>query len=379
MSDLKSPEDILSHAYELAEQKLAHSFINDEEIKKRVENITNSSNKSGARVAMTSMLAKLHKPEIDVRKPYTEIDGDNAFSGRSYDERYISPFNHKYELGLNSTSGFLTPAFRNINYPLTTNLQMEGRPKQMYQDLLNLLDDVYQNRIQPDSVLNEFVRLLIAQRNEKRARIASILGEINRGADEKLPPSSEMIIHLIQQHLNMKNASRLPVLVVAAAYKAAENKLGERVLPLYGHNSADEQTGAFGDVHICLVGDNNVVTVYEMKDKPVTKGDIDTVIAYKLSRAEYRIDNYLFITTVEVANDVTKYAASMYEQTGGTEIAILDCMGFARHFLHLFHRLRLEFLNAYQELVLAEPESAINYTLKENLLVLRRNIETAND
>jgi DNA adenine methylase len=54
-------------------------------------------------------------------------------------------------------------------------------------------------------------------------------------------------------------------------------------------------------------------------------------------------------------------------------------MGFARHFLHFFHRLRLEFLNAYQELVLAEPESAVNYTLKENLLVLRRNIETAND
>jgi DNA adenine methylase len=61
---------------------------------------------------------------------------------------------------------------------------------------------------------------------------------------------------------------------------------------------------------------------------------------------------------------------------GGVEIAIWDCIDFLRHFLHLFHRLRLGFLEAYQELVLAEPESAVSQPLKEAFLALRRAAES---
>ncbi len=57
------------------------------------------------------------------------------------------------------------------------------------------------------------------------------------------------------------------------------------------------------------------------------------------------------------------------------EIAVLDCMGFLRHFLHLFHRLRTEFLDAYQDLVLSQPESAVNQALKEAFLALRKAAE----
>jgi len=187
-----------------------------------------------------------------------------------------------------------------------------------------------------------------------------------------------MLIDLVGQHLAMKKASRLPVLVVAAAYKATEDRLGERVLPLHSHNAADEQTGAFGDVEIHILGDDNVVTAYEMKDRSVTEDDVNVALS-KISKAEHRIDNYIFITTSDIEPAVRAYASSLYTPTGGTEIAILDCIGFLRHFLHLFHRLRLEFLEAYQDLVLKEPESAVNQTLKEALLVLRRNYETASN
>ena len=53
-------------------------------------------------------------------------------------------------------------------------------------------------------------------------------------------------------------------------------------------------------------------------------------------------------------------------------MVILDCIGFLRHFLHLFHRIRLQFLDAYQELVLAEPDNIVRQELKEAFLVLRR-------
>ena len=50
---------------------------------------------------------------------------------------------------------------------------------------------------------------------------------------------------------------------------------------------------------------------------------------------------------------VSDHAATLYESTGGTEFVVLDCLGFLRHFLHLFHRRRGKFLDAYQSLVKA--------------------------
>ncbi|MSS67581.1 DNA methyltransferase, partial [Xylella fastidiosa subsp. multiplex] len=77
--------------------------------------------------------------------------------------------------------------------------------------------------------------------------------------------SSEVIVTLISQHLACKNASRLPVLVVAAAYQAVGAMLSESMVLLNAHNAADLQTGSLGDVEICMMGSDVVVTAYEMK------------------------------------------------------------------------------------------------------------------
>jgi hypothetical protein len=121
--------------------------------------------------------------------------------------------------------------------------------------------------------------------------------------------------------------------------------------------------------------DNNVVTVYEMKDKRVTINDIDVAVT-KVANYSNRISNYLFITTHPIEPSVAEYGAKFYEQTGGTEFAVLNCLEFLRHFLHLFHRIREDFLNAYQELVMQEPDSAVSQALKEAFLVLRQAAET---
>jgi hypothetical protein len=182
-------------------------------------------------------------------------------------------------------------------------------------------------------------------------------------------------VALLEQHLRCKGSSRLPVLIVAAAYEAAKARLGEQVLSLTAHNAADEQTGALGDVQITLLGDNHVVTSYEMKNKPVQRADIDRALQKIASHGKH-VQNYIFITTEPVADDVREYAKSQYD-VAGVEIAILDCIGFLRHFLHLFHRLRKNFLDTYQALVLREPDSAVSQALKEAFLALRQAAETA--
>lgn len=163
----------------------------------------------------------------------------------------------------------------------------------------------------------------------------------------------------------------MPVLVVAAIYETLAPHIQERILPLESHNAADSQTQALGDVQIVVLDANEaVITCYEMKTRRVTINDIDVVIQEKLAHTHHPIDNYIFITTETIEPQVSAYARSRYELTG-IELVVLDCISFLRHFLHLFHRQRTEFLDIYQRILLAEPDSAVSQSLKEVFLALR--------
>jgi len=326
---------------------------------------------------ITCALAKIHQPTVDIRKPYTEIGDPDVYSGRAeYDEKYVGPFATMHQLPVNSTTAFLTPSFRTINVPLASPLVISDRPKQMYADVIQLLDDVYEGRITAESLLIETLRQLLLLKQEQEERMTQLLRELQTSG-QGVPLSTEEIVQLIEQHLASPKTSRLPVLIIAAAYHVAAEKLGEWVRPLYPHNAADEQTGALGDVEITLMDDDEVVTCYEMKAKEVTVADIDLAVQ-KIANAGKRIDNYIFITTVAIDKDVAEYARALYRETGGIEFAILDCIGFLRHFLHLFHRIRQDFLQTYQTFLLAEPESAVSQPVKELFLTLRRVAELDN-
>lgn len=372
---MPTPAEVLEDAYARAAANLSEVVIHDAAIAERIDFVCRClSNRAGVRLLMACMLAKVDRPGVDPRQPYTEIQGESCFSGRFYDERYVTAFITAHDLPCNSTTAFLTPALRNIDRPLTTDVSIVGRPPRVYSDTLKLLEDVAQGRASAEDVLTDAIRVLILIREEKAGRMATLLAGIRRN-EGALPLATEAIVKLIVQHLACKNSSRLPVLLVAAAYQVAGERLGEHARPLQSHNSADEQTGAMGDVEVCLSNDENVVTTYEMKGKKVAEEDVDRAIQ-KVVASGHRIDNYIFITTEPIVEEVREYARSMYEKTGGMEVAVLDCVGFVRHFLHLFHRSRMEFLDAYQAFVLAEPDSAVRQPLKEAFLSLRQDAES---
>jgi DNA adenine methylase len=367
---------LLETALQRAQASAGRSFIQDGKIAERVLSVVNCpGNRAGARLLLSCMLAKLNRPEVDPHKPYIKIGGKDCFSGRSYDEQFIGAFITKHDLPCNSTTAFLTPTLRNMDQTLTTRVVLVGRPMAMYQSALLVLDDVRTGKVEAQDVLNETIRLLLLDRDASKARLATLLSGIGRVPDA-LPLSSEDTVNLIEQHLRCKGSSRLPVLIVAAAYKAAKKRLGERVLNLAAHNAADEQTGAVGDVQITVLGDDKVVTSYEMKHKTVQRSDIDRALQ-KIAAQGRHVQNYIFITTEPVTDEIRSYARVKYDETGGVEIAVLDCIGFLRHFLHLFHRIRKDFLDQYQVLVLREADSAVSQGLKEAFLALRQAAESA--
>ena len=372
---MAEPIEILNAALRRANTDLERPLVADQQVREDAGYVArNLKNRAGVRLVMACLLAKLHRPDIDIRKPYTEIGDADAFSGRTYDERYITTFINEHNLPCNSTTAFLTPALRNRNTTLTKDVNLVGKPPQLYQAVLNLLDDVHSGHVAADALIAEIVRLLLIDRNERQQRIEALVATLNT-AEDAVPLSSEDIVNLIEKHMSLKGTSRLSVLVVAAAYQSAEEFLGEKVLKLQAHNAADIQTGALGDVEITLLADDEIVTSYEMKNKRVTREDIDRALQ-KLLLSSKRVNNYIFITTEPVDEEVQDYARSLYPETGGIEFVILDCVGFIRHFLHLFHRLRSRFLEAYQTLILAEPQSAVSQPVKEAFLAMRQAAET---
>ncbi len=365
-------EILIAHTVEA--EKSENEFIEDKEIVKKIETVcSNIRIKAPIRFLLSCCIAKMDNPEVDIRKPYTEIKGNDTFSGRSYDEKYVQHIIEEYNLPCNSTTAFLTPAFRNRNSIMLSNTELVGRNPALYKTALELLELTHNETISPEQLFKEIIKQLFLIRNQNADRIKQLIKSL-QGDNSDNFLSSEQIITLLKQHLASKNSSRLPVLIVAAAYKTVSDLIDEDIKPLQSHNAADKQTGSFGDIEVTLSTEKNIVTSYEMKNKKITKSDIETALK-KIAKSKTKISNYIFITTDIIEKEVSDYAKTIYD-IAGIEIAILDCIGFIRHFLHFFHRHRTEFLEKYQELVLAEPNSSVNQPLKEVFLTLRQAAET---
>ena len=260
MNDI-NPLEILEKLYLLANKNLSKSLVTAT-TKDKVELICRcNSNKAPIRFLMSCLLAKIHNPKIDIRKPYTEIEGNDTYSGRFYDEKFVELFVHKFKLPCNPTTAYLTPAFRNLDRLLTTELVLVGRPREIYVNTLDILDIVYTQKEKDENVLQEIIRLLLIIKAEDELRMQQLIADLKQ-TDDILPLASEEIVMLLTQHLNCKGSSRLPVLIVVSAYQAVKERIGEVNKALKAHTAADKQTGSIGDVEITLANDDHIVTCY---------------------------------------------------------------------------------------------------------------------
>lgn len=366
-------ESILESSYnDAVTAKSQQAFVTDTTIASKIMSVCEcESNKAPIRYLLTALLAKTFDSGIDTRQPYPNL-GENSFSGRNIDEKTIQPFIHKYELPCNDTTAFLTPAFRTVETALTKSSFEKCRPAYVYYDMMDILDYVECHPKISKDILTQLIKDLIDIKKRNEEAIAQMISQLSFQKSQDL--SSEEITNLLIQHLHCKGSSRLPVLMFAAAYQSVQPFFHEEIKPLMAHNAADKQTGAIGDIEITLTNEDRTITCYEMKKKQVTTDDI-FVCVEKIGKLEVKPDNYLIITTEPIDKEVMDLAFSFYDKIG-VEISVLDCIGFINHFLHFFHRYRTIFLNNYQKLVLAEPNSSVSQPLKEAFLSLRKVAES---
>ncbi len=122
-----SPQQILERLYEMVDSTQDLPRVKNVKVLQRIEYVAGClTNRACVRLLMSCMLGKIDCPHVDPREPYTKIGGNSAFSGRMYDEKFITAFINKYNLPCNTTTAFLTPALRNIDQPLTTDVVLVG-------------------------------------------------------------------------------------------------------------------------------------------------------------------------------------------------------------------------------------------------------------
>ena len=98
--------------------------------------------------------------------------------GRGFDEQYVESFVISHKLPTNSTTAFLTPAFRNIDRKLTTDMVLVGRPREVYTKVLELLDLTQRGKIDASNVLKEIIRFLVVIKSENDTRMKQLLREL---------------------------------------------------------------------------------------------------------------------------------------------------------------------------------------------------------
>ena len=167
---------IVEQAYQRATNNLTVSIIATSLIAEQIERVVrNLKLRAGVRLLLAAAVAKIHTPSVDIRHPYTDIEGTDSYSGRSFDERIISPFIAKYSLPCNPTTAFLTPAFRNLNRPLVKNVVIASRGDEPYSEVLELLDAVQRGDLNAQDLPTELIRNLIVMRNERQFAIDALL------------------------------------------------------------------------------------------------------------------------------------------------------------------------------------------------------------
>ncbi len=216
---MATPKEILDLAFNTVSEDINLGHIADSTQQQQIEYICRClSNRGVVRALMACLLAKLHLPAVDIRKPYTAIGGEDCYAGRPIDELYVSQFIAKHELPCNRTTGFLSPALRNHDETLFRHPSPVGRPRDLYDNFVALLNDIYEEKVSPWTILCEVVRQLIIYRDERNQRLSSLLNNLENSDPSVL--SVRAIVNIIQTHTEQPYASRLPVLAILAIYKA---------------------------------------------------------------------------------------------------------------------------------------------------------------
>jgi hypothetical protein len=179
--------------------------------------------------------ARLSDPKIDITKPYVN-QGDDAYNGRTLDERVVNPFLHERRIP-SSKGPFLAAFRRSVRFDESTR---EGlRDKESYDSLLSLIKLLKKAR-------NEKALLTILWYTLYRFIKLRIASEIPLVKLRRI--SLEQYGHLIEGLLHTPSGGRFPMMPAESTFIAIKRVYNlPWEIEVQGINVADKFSGAGAD------------------------------------------------------------------------------------------------------------------------------------
>jgi hypothetical protein len=277
------------------------------EIDKACSVIFSSNTQAYREVLLGCILAKLADPRINIRQPYME-QSDNAFSGRTLDERVVNPFLQGAQVP-SSQGPYLSVFRRNVQFDQSTRGGL--RDKSGYDALLEVFGYI-EAQTEPSKVgqlLDHVLYKFVALREEANIQIA------------RLPRISlTQYGSLISGLLSTPSGGRIPVIVVVSMLRTiAKTFKLDWMIEYAGINVADAAAGASGDIAVISAG--VPVMILEVTERPVEASRVQSTFRTKIATSG--VVDYLFLVELErVSPDALEEARKYFAQ--GYEVNFID-------------------------------------------------------
>lgn len=258
-----------------------------------------SNTQSYREVLLGCGLARMMDRSINIRHPYMN-QGDDAFNGRTLDERIVNPFLHDRIIPC-SKGPYLASFRRSVEFVPETAKGL--RDKEGYAALLDYIAalekaDAGQARQLVLYLLYRFVILRDAS-NIPLSRIHRL--------------SLEQYETLIGKLLQAQSGGLIPVLLTVTMLQTIKACFGlSWKIEWQGINVADKASGAGGD--ITVTQDGNTVLAIEVTERPIEKARVVSTFSTKIVRAG--IADYLFVYARSSPTDEAREAARTYFSQG---------------------------------------------------------------
>ena len=306
--DYARARNLLDENFPVAEEAFTNHLVPDlpEEVRSYCNVLFSSETQAYREVLLGCVLARVIDKTVNVRQPYLK-QGEQAFSGRSLDERVVNPFLQERRVPC-SRGPYLSVFRRSVQFDANTR---EGlRDKTGYDALLHALE--YIESLSEDADLLSFLRYLLYKCVELREGSNIALSRLQRIS---LPQYRTLIEGL----LATASGGRFPVILVVAMFGTlkAVFDLGWEI-ESQGINVADAASNVSGDITISQ--DGKVILAVEVTERSVDRPRVIATFNNKIAPAA--LEDYLFLGSASILPDAEAQAHHYFAQ--GHEVNLVD-------------------------------------------------------
>jgi SacI restriction endonuclease len=240
------------------------------------------------------VLARILDPEIDISLPATEY-GENAFSGRSINERVVRPFFVEHAIP-SSKAPFLSAVRGGARFIAGGEPRIQ-RDKEGFDALVAIVTYLREG----DEVrAKDYLRYLLG-------RFIQLRESANISLKKIAKPNLEQLNRLICGLLEVKSGGRFASFLATAFFQTISDcySLNWEV-EFQGINVADKASGAVGDITIRK--DGSILLGVEVTERPVQRARVTTTFDEKISSTG--LSDYLFLVTATPDADAVSAAIS---------------------------------------------------------------------